>query len=239
MHSYCTINDDLQHLSRNISILEANKRLTSPKVSPHVRHVATITHQNKCKCNLLIGMKSTQRICNAVVKLQPKFVRDKQLNYLRNLALIYGRNNTPKHVWGEWRGISYNRRNLHCHGHVGADAGAITDTHNSTLAWHNKKSMTKDSMSRPCSSEGSHAIPSVPNKQNSYSIFVTRNVRPPFLSIASIACINVACRVSCKVNERCTGKEESQSQGCALRLRNKSDHNKFPTARLMQQKEYK
>lgn len=153
MHSYSTINDNLQHLSKNISILEANKRLTNPKVSPYVRHVSTITH--KCKCNLLIGMKSAPQICNAVVKLHSKFILGKQLNSFRNLELSYNRNNTPKHVWREWRGISYNHRNLHCHGHVGADAGAITDTHNSTLAWHNKKRYDKKIRCH------AHAVPKV------------------------------------------------------------------------------
>lgn len=189
MHIYSTINDDLQHLSRNISILEANKRLTNLKVSPYVRHVSTITHRNKCKCNLLIGMKSAPRICNAVVKLPPKFVLDKQLHSFRNLALSYSRNNTPKHVWREWRGISYNHRNLHCHGHVGADAGAITDTHNSTLAWHNKKSMTKRFDVTPMQFRRFSRDPERP-EQTKLVLNICNSKRPPTFLEHSIHCFH-------------------------------------------------
>lgn len=79
-------------------------------------------------------------------------------------------------------------------------------------------------MSRPCSSEGSHAIARVSSKQNQYCVIVTRNQNAHFLEHSThLSSLEQQHYFKWKEGSNVKGERRYDRRGCALRLRNKSD----------------
>ncbi|PZC85769.1 hypothetical protein B5X24_HaOG215131 [Helicoverpa armigera] len=79
-------------------------------------------------------------------------------------------------------------------------------------------------MSRPCSSEGSHAIARVSSKQNQYRVIVTRNLNAHFLEHSThLPSLEEQHYGKWKEGSNVKREQRYGRQGCALRLRNKSD----------------